>query len=81
MCVRGGESRLHVEAGTHIQEDTMHPDIAYSLVEMRRAEFLAEAAQQRLVHSARAARTPRTSGRSAAGSWRRILRLGAMRTT
>jgi hypothetical protein len=35
----------------------MHPDIAYHLADQRRAELVAEAAHQRLVHEARQTRS------------------------
>jgi hypothetical protein len=59
----------------------MHPDIAYSLGELRRAEFLAEAAHERLVREARGPRTARIHRRGGAGQWWRVLGLGHVRPT
>jgi hypothetical protein len=47
----------------------MHPDIAYSLGELRRAEFLAEAAHQRLIREAKGPRVPRTKHRGDTPQW------------
>jgi hypothetical protein len=81
MCLRGGTSRLPVRSKNTIQEDDMHPHIAYELGELRRSELLAEAAHQRLIHSAKGARTASTGrgGHRAPLWWR--LRPGALRSS
>jgi len=55
----------------------MHPDIANQLVEFRHAEFVAEAAHQRLVReAANQARTDHVGHSRIPRTWRRLLVLG-----
>jgi hypothetical protein len=55
MCFLHGETRLQFKNERHLEENTMHPDIAYQLADHRRAELIAEAAHQRLVREAKQA--------------------------
>jgi hypothetical protein len=55
MCFLRSATTLHVKRLNTVKEDTMHPDIAYTLGSQRRAELLAEPAHQRLVREARQA--------------------------
>ena len=69
-------------AGHHLQEDTMHPEIANQLAEFRRAELIAEAAHQPPVREAKQARADRggqqvgarlaSAGRARPGRHRRV---------
>jgi hypothetical protein len=58
MCVYSPHDQAaSAEPEHHLQEDTMHPEIANQLAEFRRAELIAEAAHQPLVREAKQAQT------------------------
>ena len=55
--------------GRHLEENTMHPDIAYQLADHRRAELMAEAAHQRLLRQAKQAGSGRGGRHQTTRRW------------